>query len=72
MSVASSRLNVLFFRGCPSPLRSPWDAPDSEGVRFIIQQAHQQGKLYIAIQGAMTNPWPMEPSINLRSFHVRM
>ena len=47
--------DVPFFRGCPSPLRSPQDAPDSEGVRFIIQQARQQGKLYIAVQGPMTN-----------------
>lgn len=47
--------DVPFFRGCPSPLRSVQDAPDSEGARFIIRQARLPGKLYIAVQGAMTN-----------------
>ena len=47
--------DVPFFRGCVSPLRSVHDAPESEGVRQIIQEARKPGKLYIAVQGAMTN-----------------
>ena len=47
--------DVPFFRGCVSPLRSPGDTPDSEGTAFLISQARQPGKLYIAVQGAMTN-----------------
>ena len=47
--------DVPFFRGCPSPLRSPQDAPDSEGVRFIIREARKPGRLYVAVLGAMTN-----------------
>ncbi len=47
--------DVPFFRGCASPLKNRRDAPDSEGVRFIIREARKPGKLYIAVQGAMTN-----------------
>ncbi len=47
--------DVPFFRGCVSPLRSIKDAPESEGAQFIIQEARKPGKLYIAVQGAMTN-----------------
>ena len=47
--------DVPFFRGCVSPLKSPHDAPDSEGVRFIIEEARKPGKLYIALQGAATD-----------------
>ena len=47
--------DVPFFRGCVSPLRSPGDTPESEGTAFLIYQARQPGKLYIAVQGAMTN-----------------
>ena len=47
--------DVPFFRGCVSPLRSIEDAPESEGARFIIQEARKEGKLFIAVQGAMTN-----------------
>ena len=47
--------DVPFFRGCVSPLRSPGDIPESEGTAFLISQARQPGKLYIAVQGAMTN-----------------
>ena len=47
--------DVPFFRGCVYPLRSVHDAPESEGVRQIIQEAGKPGKLYIAVQGAMTN-----------------
>ena len=42
-------------RGCPHPLKSFSDAPDSEGVQMIIREALRPGKLYIAVQGAMTN-----------------
>ena len=47
--------DVPFFRGCASPLKSIQDAPDSEGTQFIIREARQPGKLYVAVQGAMTN-----------------
>jgi len=47
--------DVPFFRGCVSPLRSPGDTPESDGTAFLISQARQPGKLYIAVQGAMTN-----------------
>ena len=47
--------DVPFFRGCVSPLKSIGDAPESEGARFIIQEARKEGKLFIAVQGAMTN-----------------
>lgn len=47
--------DVPFYRGCISPLRDEKDAPQSEGVDFIISEARKPGKLYIAVQGAMTN-----------------
>lgn len=47
--------DVPFFRGCVSPLKDSRDAPDCEGVRHIIREAGKPGKLYIAVQGAMTN-----------------
>ena len=47
--------DVPFFHGCVSPLRSPGDTPESEGTAFLISQARLPGKLYIAVQGAMTN-----------------
>ncbi len=47
--------DVPFFRGCTSPLRSTGDAPESDGTQFLIRQAKLPGKLYIAVQGAMTN-----------------
>ncbi len=47
--------DVPFFRGCVSPLKDVHDAPDAEGVRQIIREARKPGKLYIAVQGAMTN-----------------
>ena len=47
--------DVPAFRGCDSPLRSIQDAPESEGVQAIIREAGKPGKLYIAVQGAMTN-----------------
>ena len=47
--------DVPYYRGCVSPLRDVSDTADNEGVRFIIQEARRPGKLYIAVQGAMTN-----------------
>ena len=47
--------DVPALRGCPSPLKSVTDAPDSEGVRFLIQEARKPGKLYVAVLGAMTD-----------------
>jgi len=47
--------DVPFFRGCVSPLHNPGDTPESEGTAFLISQARLPGKLYIAVQGAMTN-----------------
>ena len=47
--------DVPFFRGCVSPLKDVHDAPDADGVRHIIREARKPGKLYIAVQGAMTN-----------------
>lgn len=49
--------DVPLLRGCPLPLASPADAPDSEGVRFLIEEARKPDDrpLYIAVQGAMTN-----------------
>lgn len=49
--------DVPVFRGCVLPLKNMDDAPDSEGVRFIIEEARREDArpLYIAVQGAMTN-----------------
>ena len=47
--------DVPYYRGCASPRRDVSDTADNEGVRFIIQEARRPGKLYIAVQGAMTN-----------------
>lgn len=47
--------DVPALRGCVFPLKDEHDMPDSDGVRFIIEQAKLPGKLYIAVQGAMTN-----------------
>ena len=49
--------DVSVYRGCPIPLKNMTDAPDSEGVRFIIEEAKRDCDmpLYIAIQGAATN-----------------
>lgn len=49
--------DVPVLQGCRFPLRSQEDAPDSDGVRLIIQEARRSDPrpLYIAVQGAMTN-----------------
>ena len=49
--------DVPAFRGCPLPLRSQTDAPASDAVNFIIEEARREDPrpLYIAVLGAMTN-----------------
>lgn len=49
--------DVPIYRGCPHPLTSLQDAPDSEGVKFIIEEAKKEDDrpLYVAVQGAATN-----------------
>lgn len=49
--------DVPVLRGCPMPLQNEQDAPDSEGVEFLIQEARREDSrpLYIAVQGTMTN-----------------
>lgn len=49
--------DVPVYRGCVYPLDSARDAPDSEGVELIIEEAMIQDErpLYIAMQGAATN-----------------
>lgn len=49
--------DVPVLRGCRYPLADKKDAPDSESVRFLIEEAKRDDPrpLYIAIQGAMTN-----------------
>lgn len=49
--------DVPVLRGCTMPLQNEQDAPVSEGVEFLIQEARREDSrpLYIAVQGAMTN-----------------
>ena len=47
--------DVPYFRGCAAPLMSVRAAPGSEGATFIIREARKGGRLYVAVQGAMTN-----------------
>lgn len=48
--------DVPVLRGCKMPLADQNAAPDSDGVRFIVEQARSaDGPLYIAVQGTMTN-----------------
>lgn len=48
--------DVPAFRGCQLPLESRESTSSCEGVSFIIEQAKkQEGKLYVAVLGAMTN-----------------
>lgn len=49
--------DVPAFRGCAAPLASMEDAPEAEGVDFLIQEARRPDSrpLFIAVQGAMTN-----------------
>lgn len=49
--------DVPALRGCALPLASPGDAPDSDGVRFLIAEARRDDArpLYVAALGAATN-----------------
>lgn len=49
--------DVPALRGCPEPLSSEADCPDSEAVDFLIQEARREDSrpLFVAVQGAMTN-----------------
>ena len=49
--------DVPLLRGCALPLRSETDAPDSEGVRFMIREAlrNDTAPLYVTVQGALTD-----------------
>lgn len=54
---ASGIEDVPALRGCDAPLASETDAPESEGVDFIIREAlREDGRpLYIAAQGTLTD-----------------
>ena len=49
--------DVPALRGCPLPLKDDKDAPESEGVDFIIKEALRDDPrpLYITAQGALTD-----------------
>ena len=48
--------DVPVLRGCTMPLADQNAVPDSDGVRFIIEQARSSdAPLYLAVQGTMTN-----------------
>lgn len=48
--------DVPVYRGCKQPLQSIDEKQDAPGIRFIIDEARKvDGKLFIAVQGAMTN-----------------
>ena len=54
---ASGMDDVPALRGCEAPLAGEQDAPESEGVDFIIQEALREDPrpLFIACQGALTD-----------------
>lgn len=54
---ASGIDDVPALRGCKAPLTSETDAPECEGVDFIIKEALREDEcpLYIAAQGALTD-----------------
>lgn len=54
---ASGIEDVPALRGCTAPLADEFDAPESEGADFIIQEALREDKrpLFIAAQGALTD-----------------
>lgn len=54
---ASGIDDVPALRGCKTPLANETDAPQCEGVDFIIQESLREDKrpLYIAAQGALTD-----------------
>ena len=44
------------YRGCKLPLQSIHEKQDAPGVQFMIEEACKaDGKIFIAVQGAMTN-----------------
>ena len=49
--------DVPALRGCPSPLKDDSDAPESEGVDFLIREALRDDPrpLYVTAQGALTD-----------------
>lgn len=49
--------DVPIFRGAPDRITDPADLPDSEGSRFIIEEALRESEepLYIALQGGLTD-----------------
>ena len=49
--------DVPALHGCPAPLQSRGDAPDSEGVRFLIEEALRDDPrpLYVTALGALTD-----------------
>lgn len=54
---ASGIDDVPALRGCEAPLANEADAPQCEGVDFIIQESLREDErpLYIAVQGALTD-----------------
>lgn len=54
---AAGMEDVPMLRGCLGPLESEADAPASEGVNFIIQEALREDPrpLYVTVQGALTD-----------------
>ncbi len=54
---AAGMEDVPALRGCAAPLKNETDAPASEGVDFIIQEALREDErpLFVTVQGAMTD-----------------
>ena len=57
LMAASGMDDVPMLRGCDVPLDNETDAPESEGVDFIIQEALREDErpLYITAQGTLTD-----------------
>lgn len=57
LMAASGMEDVPMLRGCDAPLAHETDAPESEGVDFIIQEALREDDrpLYITVQGTLTD-----------------
>lgn len=57
LMAASGMEDVPMLRGCDAPLTHETDAPESEGVDFIIQEALREDDrpLYITVQGTLTD-----------------
>ena len=54
---AAGMTDVPMLRGCAAPLAGEHDAPDAEGVRFLIDEALRDDPrpLYVTVQGALTD-----------------